>query len=377
MVYIISHTWPGRWTKPGIKDSIIVYSNCDSVELFNGESIYSLGVRKRNGIGTHFQWDNVDIAYNVLQAVGYVNGEKVVDDRIVLHHLPESPGYDTLIKSNNNILLSDSNCNYIYRVNCGGPDYIDSKGNLWRADQPKHENNHWGSTSWTDEFPDMPPFYASQRRTFDPIANTNDEPLFQTFRYGRNKLKYEFELPNGIYRVEFYFIEPWYGTGGNLNCEGWRIFDVAINGKKVIDNLDIWENYGHDKAVKINKYAEVENGRLTISFPEVLSGQAIISAIAIATPDSTIKSTQKSYTNIKDLSVTNAAQRNKWKIGSWMDLGDTVYAYTPITFSKLSSNFFGTEWLQPPKTIPVSQDSVIASFVLTQKSEKHLAGMAI
>ncbi len=35
MVYIVSHTWPDRWIKPGIKDSIIVYSNCDEVELFN------------------------------------------------------------------------------------------------------------------------------------------------------------------------------------------------------------------------------------------------------------------------------------------------------------------------------------------------------
>jgi len=55
MVYIVSHTWPARWLKPGIKDSITVYSNCDEVELFNDVGEMSLGKRKRNGTGTHFQ----------------------------------------------------------------------------------------------------------------------------------------------------------------------------------------------------------------------------------------------------------------------------------------------------------------------------------
>ena len=61
MVYIVSHTWPSRWTKPGIKNNIVVYSNCDSVELFNDVNTESLGKRTRNGIGTHFQWDGVNI----------------------------------------------------------------------------------------------------------------------------------------------------------------------------------------------------------------------------------------------------------------------------------------------------------------------------
>ncbi len=68
MVYIVSHTWPDRWTTPGKKDGIVVYSNCDEVELFNDINGASLGKRKRNGIGTHFKWDGVDIKYNVLYA---------------------------------------------------------------------------------------------------------------------------------------------------------------------------------------------------------------------------------------------------------------------------------------------------------------------
>ena len=64
-----------------------------------------------------------------------------------------------------------------------------------------------------------------------------------------------------------------------------RIFDVAINGKTVIDDLDIWAEVGHDVALKQVVEAEVTDGKLLINFPEVKSGQALLSAIAIATTD--------------------------------------------------------------------------------------------
>ena len=53
MVYIVSHTWPNRWMKPGIKDSIIVYSNCDEVELFNDINNASLGQTKSEMVSEH------------------------------------------------------------------------------------------------------------------------------------------------------------------------------------------------------------------------------------------------------------------------------------------------------------------------------------
>jgi|ADGO01.1.fsa_nt_gi hypothetical protein len=38
----------------GKEDSIMVYSNCDEVELFNDINGQSLGKKQRNGIGTQF-----------------------------------------------------------------------------------------------------------------------------------------------------------------------------------------------------------------------------------------------------------------------------------------------------------------------------------
>lgn len=71
--------------------------------------------------------------------------------------------------------------------------------------------------------------------------------------------------------------------GSGTDCKGLRIFDVAINGTTVINDLDIWAEAGHDKVLKKVLECDVSGGCLTIDFPEVKAGQAVISAIAIAT----------------------------------------------------------------------------------------------
>ena len=292
MVYIVSHTWPNRWTTTEKKDSIIVYSNCDEVELFNDVNYQSLGKQKRKGIGTHFQWDGVNINYNVLYAVGYVNGKAITKDVIVLNHLPKAPHFNDLNNVAKNILLPQPNYNYIYRVNCGGDDYKDINDNTWLADRAinpqisnqtsQTKNQPWHSSSWTNDFAGMPSFFASQRRTFSPIVGTKDCPLFQSFRYGRDKMKYEFPLPDGEYLVELYFIEPWLGIGSNSDSKAMRLFDVAINDKTLLKDVDIWSEVGTNKALKKTITAKIVGGKMVISFPNVAAGQGVISAIAIA-----------------------------------------------------------------------------------------------
>ncbi|HKZ68383.1 MAG TPA: malectin domain-containing carbohydrate-binding protein, partial [Chitinophagaceae bacterium] len=355
MVYIVSHTWPSRWIKPGVKDSIYVYSNCDEVELFNDVNNISLGKRKRNGIGTHFQWDNVNINYNVLYAVGYVNGKSVARDTIVLNHLPASPNFNSLLNNVKPITKPQPGFNYIYRINCGGPDYTDENGNLWLADRalPNSEiisNNKRlstshlplvtsGSSSWTKDFPGMPAFFASQRRTFDPIKGTKDWKLFQDFRYGKDKLKFEFPLPDGEYLVEFYFIEPWLGIGGGMNAGGMRLFDIAINNKTVLQNIDIWKEAGTNTTLKKTVKAKITGGKMIISFPQSKSGQAIISAIAIGSLNKNIKPV------VSNSLVTNLSNK-QCKISTWLDIGDKQYADSSILFCSLPPNLFGADWLQ-------------------------------
>lgn len=136
--------------------------------------------------------------------------------------------------------------NYLYRINCGGDDFTDSFGQLWMQDNTNY------SRSWAASFNELNPYLASQRTTNDPIRGSRDWKLFQYFRFGRHQLEYNFPVADGMYRIEFYFTEPWHGTGGSASadCEGLRIFDVAVNDSVVLDDLDIWAESGHDGACK-------------------------------------------------------------------------------------------------------------------------------
>lgn len=337
MVYIVSHTWPNRWQNVGIKDSITVYSNCDEVELFNDVNGQSLGKRKRNGIGTHFQWDKVNIQYNVLYAVAYVNGKAVAKDVLVLNSLPKAPNFAALVTDSKNT-VPEKKYNYLYRLNAGGPSYKDQYGEVWLADQQSTENSY-GSTSWTTNFPGVPAFFASQRRTFAPITGTADWKLFQSFRYGRDQLKFEFPVPAaGEYLVEMYFIEPWIGIGGGLDGTGMRIFDVAVNGKTVVKDLDIWKEAGANQLLKKTVKVFSKAGKLTVSFPQVKVGQAVISAIAIASLQPNLK------VNTRENSLITPS--NQFVKIAWLDIGDKQYSDEQIEFTSLPSNLFSAEWLQ-------------------------------
>jgi beta-galactosidase len=360
MVYMVSHTWPDRWTTPGVKDSLIVYSNCDSVELFNDVNHLSLGVRTKAGKGTHFQWDDVYMNYNVLYVVGYVGGKPLAKDCIVLHHLPEAPHLEDLYHTALQLeqlsakpvsTKAEKGYHYLYRVNCGGPDYVDANGQKWLADRAitgssEQTGRYWGSLSWTNDFKDLHPFLGSQRLTNDPISGTKDWELFQTFRYGTDKLKYEFPVASGDYLVELYFTEPWYGTGGSMDCDNWRKFDVAVNGKTVLEGLDIWREVGHDAALKKSFQVHVSGNNLEISFPKVLSGQAVISAIAVAGIKKQATPAPPAPGLISGFSCqpVNAA-----KVNFWMNTGDKQYATVNKSFCKLPPVLFGAEWIQPAR----------------------------
>lgn len=301
MVYIVSHSWPDRFAGP--RDATIeVFSNCDSVSLYNDAAERAfLGTRTKGAIGTHFVWEDMPIKYNVLHAVGYYNGKPVAEDLIVLDNLTKAPSYDVLLSPGSTALKGDESLNYVARINCGGDDYVDEFDQLWMAD------NTTFSRSWAADFEGLSPYLASQRTISDPIAGTNDWPLMQRFRFGRHKLQYNLPLPDGKYLVELYFIEPWHGTGAaeGGDYEGLRIFDIAVNGKTVIDDLDIWAEAGHDRLLKKTAEANVTDGMLTISFPEVKAGQAVISAIAIATENPSAAPVTRSP-SLADINWTNA-----------------------------------------------------------------------
>ena len=178
---------------------------------------------------------------------------------------------------NHDLIKGAEGYHYLYRINCGGDAYMDEFGQQWQADDTLY------SHSWGQDY-GMHPYQASQRHITDDIRGTKSDELFQFFRFGRHRLWYDFPVPEGTYRIELYFVEPWYGKGGGEkdDYEGMRIFDVAVNGETVINDLDPWAEAGYLGALKRVINAKAKNGCLHISFPEVKAGQAVIAGIAVA-----------------------------------------------------------------------------------------------
>ena len=193
---------------------------------------------------------------------------------------------------NRDLVKAADGYRYLYRINCGGDAVTDEFGQLWQADDTLH------SHSWGQDFAGINALQASQRHINADIRGTRSDALFQRFRFGRHRLWYDlppsvvsgFPADSTRYRIELYFVEPWHGreAAETADYEGLRIFDVAVNGHTLVDDLDPWAEAGYCGALKRVVYAKADRGRLRISFPEVKAGQAVICAIAVAAPESAI-----------------------------------------------------------------------------------------
>ena len=179
---------------------------------------------------------------------------------------------------NRDLVKGADGYHYLYRINCGGDAFTDEYGQQWAADDTLF------SHSWGQDFEGVNALQASQRRITADIRGTRSDELFQHFRYGRHRLWYDLPVADGDYRVELYFVEPWHGRDASetADYEGLRIFDVAVNGQTVVDDLDPWAEAGYCGSLKRVVTAKAKDGRLHISFPEVKAGQALICGIAVA-----------------------------------------------------------------------------------------------
>ena len=103
MVHIYGHSWPVRWGKADEKKEILVYSNCDEVELFVNNK--SQGRKKRNSqdypsSGLH--WDcTLNEGVNEIKAVGTKGkGKTSVTEVIRQAYLTSSLGKEPSIQLN-------------------------------------------------------------------------------------------------------------------------------------------------------------------------------------------------------------------------------------------------------------------------------------
>ncbi|MCB9864343.1 MAG: hypothetical protein H6820_13385 [Phycisphaerales bacterium] len=110
----------------------------------------------------------------------------------------------------------------IYRINCGGPDYTDPSGNIWRSDAALGYFNV-GESFAVD--------------TSVEIEGTELDPLYRSHRYDSSlanpEMIYTFPVMPGFYSVSLHFAETYWGF------EGRRRFGVDIEGETVLVDYDI------------------------------------------------------------------------------------------------------------------------------------------
>jgi len=128
----------------------------------------------------------------------------------------------------------------------------------------------WEQDAWAEAYKAAPPApeppraagpVGGQAAAFpnNPIAGTSDAPLYQTVRY--NLSAYHLPATNGPCTVTLKFCEP------NYNAAGVRVFDVKLQGRTVLQNLDIFAKVGKNRALDFT-YTNiiVANGWLDIDF---------------------------------------------------------------------------------------------------------------
>ena len=102
----------------------------------------------------------------------------------------------------------------------------------------------------------------------NPIADTTDPAIYQTVRY--NLLGYRLPATNGPCTVTLHFSEPHYDTASV------RVFDVKLQGQRVLKSLDIFARVGKNRALDFT-YTNivVTNGWLDIDFVPVIEFPSI------------------------------------------------------------------------------------------------------
>ena len=105
------------------------------------------------------------------------------------------------------------------------------------------------------------------------IAGTTEHALYRSGVWSAEELSYDLDLADGTYAVTLHFAE----TSRGAFADGVRVFDVALEGRVVEDDLDVHARVGARAALAVEHVASVTDGVLDIDLPKgaqnpILSG---------------------------------------------------------------------------------------------------------
>ncbi len=131
----------------------------------------------------------------------------------------------------------------VIRIKAGATaSYTDSSGNVWLPDQGFVDGD------------------VTERGSDMEIANTPDQGLYRSERYGMSSFSYK--LPNGKYIVKLHFAE----TYEDITGAGQRVFSFNVAGHEFKD-FDVWAKAGGAKRAYIETVnVDITDGKLDITF---------------------------------------------------------------------------------------------------------------
>ena len=143
----------------------------------------------------------------------------------------------------------------MFAANCGGDFIISSEGITYLADY-----NYTGGNIYTVPW-DV------------PVEGTIGDEVYRSERYG--SFSYDIPLSNGTYTVVMKFAEIYFSDRDE------RIFDVSIENKDAVTDLDIAALVGKNSAYDVYYVVDVNDGALNINFNTGAKDVPKVSAILV------------------------------------------------------------------------------------------------
>ena len=247
MIYIASRDWSRRAGIDGDSSTIDVYANTGRVTLYlNGKSE---GSRAVNDIHK-CSWKVVlRPGKNFLLAKGARDGTTCQDEMEIYYN-----AYETRL---------DSPSFKSIAINVGSQaQYLDASGTIWVEDRAYQKGSFGYQSGEAEFFPRK-----------EIVKGTNDVPLYYSYREGLNS--YKLDVPRGLYQLTLFFSEA------DSIAAGGRVFTVLVNGKPVIEDLDLVRSYGFEQAVKRTFIVPVAEGQgVKIDF-KVTKGKSLLSGLKL------------------------------------------------------------------------------------------------
>ncbi|KAL7159058.1 hypothetical protein ABFS83_01G003700 [Erythranthe nasuta] len=200
-----------------------------------------------------------DISVNV---VGTSINDVNLDNEKASQMLHCLQGNNTNCRTKNPSTSFSVNCGGVEKVSADGIKYDDDSEMMGAASLYTSTNNQWAVSSY-GIFISNPsgPRYIAQ--TDSQITNTLDSELYKTARVSPNSLRYYgLGLENGVYRIELHFAEIQMNDDSTSSWKGLarRLFDVYIQGERVIEDFNILDEAGGSKKALIKTFeANVTN----------------------------------------------------------------------------------------------------------------------